>query len=281
MEDPNYQLIKDKLKEIEQEKNIKIIYACDTGSRSKSLHSEDSDYDVKFIYIHNDYLLNFDSNRKFFDISNCFKLDPEDPMFEYKGYTLDRSIELLMNSNIAIIDIIYSDMIYVNNDNLRSKFIHYLELMHNKKSLIYHYINYSKRHYEKHIKGQDEIKHKAYIYVLHPIMIINYILRNESDKLIIYDFNEVFEKNIEYGCIDEIHDEIIEIVKMKKTMKGTMVKSIDEVNKYIDDFYQNISEENDSEVSKLFSKVKSDKVKKVKSEEFYYLMKETLDEYFT
>ena len=35
-----------KLKEIEKLKNIKILYACETGSRAWGFPSPDSDYDV-------------------------------------------------------------------------------------------------------------------------------------------------------------------------------------------------------------------------------------------
>jgi predicted nucleotidyltransferase len=40
------------LKQIESQETVKVLYACESGSRAWGFPSEDSDYDVRFIYIH-------------------------------------------------------------------------------------------------------------------------------------------------------------------------------------------------------------------------------------
>ena len=44
--------IKGKLLEIEKEKSVKILYAVESGSRAWGFESTDSDYDIRFIYVH-------------------------------------------------------------------------------------------------------------------------------------------------------------------------------------------------------------------------------------
>lgn len=44
--------IKKSLALIEKEHDIKILYAVESGSRAWGFPSEDSDYDVRFIYVH-------------------------------------------------------------------------------------------------------------------------------------------------------------------------------------------------------------------------------------
>ena len=45
------ELIKSKLKEIEEKENIKILHCVESGSRAWGFASPDSDYDVRFIYV--------------------------------------------------------------------------------------------------------------------------------------------------------------------------------------------------------------------------------------
>ncbi len=44
--------IKKHLAQIEREKEIKILLACETGSRAWGFPSPDSDYDIRMIYVH-------------------------------------------------------------------------------------------------------------------------------------------------------------------------------------------------------------------------------------
>ena len=44
--------IQRRLLEAETEHNVKVIYACESGSRAWGFASPDSDYDVRFIYTH-------------------------------------------------------------------------------------------------------------------------------------------------------------------------------------------------------------------------------------
>lgn len=39
------------LARIERERNITVLYACESGSRAWGFASTDSDYDVRFVYV--------------------------------------------------------------------------------------------------------------------------------------------------------------------------------------------------------------------------------------
>lgn len=45
-------IIVEKLKSIEAKESFKILFAVESGSRAWGFESVDSDYDVRFVYIH-------------------------------------------------------------------------------------------------------------------------------------------------------------------------------------------------------------------------------------
>lgn len=49
----------------EREHNVRILYCCESGSRVWGFASPDSDYDVRFIYVHEeDWYLSFDIEQR-------------------------------------------------------------------------------------------------------------------------------------------------------------------------------------------------------------------------
>lgn len=50
--------IKEKLAQIEKRENVRILFACESGSRAWGFASRDSDYDVRFVFVRpmEDYL---------------------------------------------------------------------------------------------------------------------------------------------------------------------------------------------------------------------------------
>jgi len=56
--------ILDTLRKIESDNSIEIIFACDIGSRALGYSTENSDYDIRFIYIqHSKKYLTIDKNK--------------------------------------------------------------------------------------------------------------------------------------------------------------------------------------------------------------------------
>ena len=79
-------------KEIEERKKIKILYACETGSRAWGFPSPDSDYDVRFIYMHErDWYLSLNDRD---DTVETMQGD-----LDITGWDLKKSLVLLKKSN--------------------------------------------------------------------------------------------------------------------------------------------------------------------------------------
>ena len=52
MDNPVNEHIGAELDRLAKEEDVSILYACESGSRAWGFESTDSDYDVRFIYLH-------------------------------------------------------------------------------------------------------------------------------------------------------------------------------------------------------------------------------------
>src|SRR5437763_11201552 len=58
------QRVRDALAQIEAERKVRVLYACESGSRAWGFASRDSDYDVRFLYVHRrDWYLSVEDRR--------------------------------------------------------------------------------------------------------------------------------------------------------------------------------------------------------------------------
>ena len=81
------------LKQIEEEYKLKILYACETGSRAWGFPSPDSDFDIRFIYMHERNWYLFLNERK--DTIE-FMLNDE---LDITGWDLNKCLFMLKMSN--------------------------------------------------------------------------------------------------------------------------------------------------------------------------------------
>ena len=78
---------------MEQSENIKILYACESGSRAWGFASPDSDFDVRFIYTRpaNDYM-------SIADGPDTVGL-PVDEVLDIGGWDIKKTLKLFLKSN--------------------------------------------------------------------------------------------------------------------------------------------------------------------------------------
>jgi len=101
--------MKTKLKHIEENRNVKINYACESGSRAWGFASPDSDYDVRFLYTHPlEWYLAVAEKRDTIDIM--------DGDFDAVGWELRKSLRLLKKSNVPALEHLFSPIVYHGED---------------------------------------------------------------------------------------------------------------------------------------------------------------------
>ena len=138
------------LKLIEKQNKITILFAVEAGSRAWELNSQESDYDVHFVYYRTleEYI---SVNKLSEEISAGFDKDfnqvkREGAFIEMNGFDIFKYFKLLSSSNVATIEWINSDIVYISNNygELKS----YFESNFNKSKAFLQLYNMSKGSYK-------------------------------------------------------------------------------------------------------------------------------------
>jgi hypothetical protein len=98
--------VRNALTRLETEQDVRVLYACESGSRAWGFASQDSDYDVRFLYVHRrEWYLSIESRRDVIEEPLCDELD-------VSGWELRKALRLLRKSNPPLLEWMKSPMVY-------------------------------------------------------------------------------------------------------------------------------------------------------------------------
>lgn len=166
-------IIINKLKEIEEKYNIKILFAIESGSRAWGFPSTDSDYDVRFIYKRKieDYL-KIDPIDDFIDLEIVDELD-------FKGWDIQKVLRLMLKSNSSINEYLQSPIHYISDEIFEKKLFDLAKSQFNSQKVAMHYLGITtKRMIE--MEHENEIKLKSLFYALRSVLSAKWIAENKT-----------------------------------------------------------------------------------------------------
>lgn len=151
------QIIKAKLQEIEEKCNVKILYVIESGSRAWGFASEDSDYDVRFIYARKteDYL-------KLEKTRDVIEYELTD-IYDINGWDVKKFLPLLHDRNPVIFEWAQSPIVYKTSSSWEKIFAIINDFAIFKK-LMHHYLSMSKHNYHEFFKT-EEVIYKKYLFM--------------------------------------------------------------------------------------------------------------------
>ncbi|WP_040949762.1 nucleotidyltransferase domain-containing protein [Gorillibacterium massiliense] len=163
-------VITEQLDFLEQQEQIRILYACESGSRAWGFPSQDSDYDVRFIYIRQpDWYLSIFDKRDVIERPISEKLD-------ISGWDLRKALNLYRKSNPPLLEWLQSPIRYAEKHGAAKQLREISPLTFSPKSCMYHYLNMARGNYRMYLQG-DRVKIKKYFYVLRPVLACEWIER--------------------------------------------------------------------------------------------------------
>jgi uncharacterized protein len=169
------------IKQIENDNGVKILFACESGSRAWGFPSKDSDYDVRFIYINKpNWYLSIDQKRDVIEIPTKDPISiPIDPLLDLSGWELTKALRLFRKSNPPLLEWLKSSIVYYQSYSAIEKMRELDKNIFSPTSCLYHYLNMAKGNFRDYLQ-RDEVRIKKYFYVLRPILAAKWIEKQNS-----------------------------------------------------------------------------------------------------
>lgn len=163
--------IRHQLQLLEKEKSIKILYAVESGSRAWGFESIDSDWDVRFIYIHAlNWYLQIDDQKDSIEVMLPHEID-------MAGWELKKALKLFRKSNPPLLEWLSSPIVYFDQSSLSSILRELSDDYFKPKSCLHHYLHMAEGNYRNYLQG-EVVKSKKYFYVLRPVLACQWIELN-------------------------------------------------------------------------------------------------------
>ena len=175
-----------RLRAIELEENVRILYACESGSRSWGFASPDSDYDVRFFYVHpRDWYLQIDEGRDVIERA-------PDGVWDVNGWDIRKALQLLLKSNPALSEWLRSPYVYCEASlSVRMMQTELHAAYYSRNAAMYHYYHMARGNAAKYILGKTQVQRKKYLYVLRPLFACRWIEHFEAPPPPVY-FPDLF-----------------------------------------------------------------------------------------
>ena len=225
--------IQQKLTEIEEKENIKILHCVESGSRSWGFASPDSDFDVRFIYLRNkEFYLKLGKTR------DVIEWELND-VYDINGWDIQKALRLLHNSNPTVFEWNNSPIVY-RTSPMWEKVREVINEYFLSRTGMNHYLSTAKHNYKEYVRS-DEVKLKKYFYVLRPILACRWIMDNNTPPPML--FSELMEAELDRNLYEPVN-KLLEI-KMQTSELGTG-KRIDVINEYIEEQFEILKNKLDS-----------------------------------
>jgi len=180
--------IQAELRRIEEAEGVTVLYACESGSRAWGFESDDSDYDVRFIYLRRtDWYLTIQNKRDVIEKPIADELD-------ISGWDVPKALQLLRKSNPPLLEWLQSPAVYARTSTFVDRLRDLMGEYYSPVSCMYHYLHMAENNFRKYLK-EDEVWTKKYFYVLRPVLACNWI--EQGHGVVPSEFGKLVDRVVE------------------------------------------------------------------------------------
>ncbi len=181
------------------ERCVRVLHACESGSRAWGFASPNSDFDVRFLYLHEpDWYL-----RIFSGADTITAMLPGD--LDLSGWDLRKALTLFAKSNASLFEHLGSPIVYAQDAELAARLRALIPEFFNPIAVGHHYLSIARNVSAEHLAGPS-VDIKKLFYILRPLAAFRWIeLRSSMPPT---DFLEVLagidSSDLQRSWVDEL-----------------------------------------------------------------------------
>lgn len=162
--------IREELDRLEAEEGLRVLYACESGSRAWGFPSTDSDWDVRFLYVRPP--AHYLTIGKTSDVVER----PITDELDVAGWDLPKALELFRKSNPPLLEWLRSPIVYRESGSAAARLREMTPRYYSPVACMFHYLHMARGNDREFLRG-DVVRLKKYFYVLRPVLACLWIER--------------------------------------------------------------------------------------------------------
>ena len=210
------QKIQAALQKIEHHHHIKVLYACESGSRAWGFPSPDSDYDVRFIYANPlEWYLSIH------DKTDHITLPVDADNLDIVGWDIRKVLSLMNKSNASIFAWMLSPIVYHNHNGFLEQLRAIAPQYFAPRAAIHHYLGLTRKIVNSELQNET-VNIKKYFYVLRPLLCAKWIAeKHQAPPMEFQNLLPLIEGN------EKLLKAIEELLQRKeKAMEGEYIERV-------------------------------------------------------
>ena len=197
-----------RIREIERHYGVRILLAVESGSRAWGFASPDSDYDVRFIYVHErDWYLSLLEGRDVIE-----ELDPEG-ILDVCGWDLKKALTLMGRCNCAFVEWLGSPIVYYRDERFFREIDGLKDLFFRTVSAVNHYYHMAMNHDKRYLEKRG-CELKRFMYHIRGLLAAKWAMERRTYPPV--PFRELLEAEVHDGTVKEA---LLDLVRLKSRSK--------------------------------------------------------------
>ena len=210
------------LETLERDHDVAVLLAVESGSRAWGFPSQDSDYDVRFIYVHRpEWYLSIDLEGR----RDVIELPLRDSI-DVSGWDIRKALKLFRKSNPPLLEWLQCPIVYVERFSFAAKLRALLPEFYSPRASFFHYLHMAEGNVREYLHGET-VWRKKYFYVLRPLLAMRWIERGLGPVPI--EFGRLLDATVEDSTLRHAIDELLnEKIAGAELDRGPEIKPISE-----------------------------------------------------